>query len=225
MPGSSRAATPISPIPKGTTRKSPGRPTPTRSLRWPAVPPASPPETPLLRCRMHVGGADTQPAAAARPAKGRFSDQIGGSPRAPSGTGRRRLPGHAEEPRRIRVTAPQSLVPTGPPPSVARHAHAAAGTTSTAVPPVAGLVYVLPIVVAANHRGSGEPGRRRPGWPYAAGAASYRQVTIASVSDNEVTSDRLIGQIAGKGCRAGGDSSGPRLQVVPNRARLALKVR
>jgi hypothetical protein len=57
--------------------------------------------------------------------------------------------------------------------------------------------------------------------------ASYRRVTIASVSDNEVTADRLIGQIAGKGCRAGGDSSGPprAFQVLPNRARLARKVR
>src|SRR5437016_380092 len=59
------------------------------------------------------------------------------------------------------------------------------------------------IVVAAG------AGRRRRGWPCGPVPASYREVTIASVSDNEVTSDRLIGQIAGKGCRAGGDSSGP----------------
>jgi hypothetical protein len=67
----------------------------------------------------------------------------------------------------------------------------------------AGLVYALPIVAAADLGAPSGAGHMPPA------PASYRQVTIASVSDNEVTFERLIGQIAGKGCRAGGDSSGP----------------
>src|SRR6266550_4319895 len=114
MPSSSRAGTPTSPIPKATTGKSPGHPTPTRSLRRPAAPPASPPETPPLRCRMHAGGADTPPAAAARQLKDDFRTRSVGACGRRVGTGRRGLPGHAEEPRRIRVTAPQSLVTTDP---------------------------------------------------------------------------------------------------------------
>src|SRR6266516_2774906 len=175
MPSSSRAGTPTSPIPKATTGKSPGRPTPTRSLRRPAAPPASPPETPPLRCRMHAGGADTPPAAAARPAKGRFSDQIGGSLRTPSGDRAPRAPrsrGGTPKNPRDRPTKPRN---DGPPPSVTRHAHPAAGTTSTAVPPVAGLVYVLPIVVAANLGAAVRAGHMPPV------PASYWQVTIASV--------------------------------------------